>query len=69
MSRCFESFTHEITEDVFEDGGLSFNNPACVAVNERRLLWPENTHPDMFLSIGTSSTPDSSSEDPEVKPS
>lgn len=35
------------------DGGLRSANPAFIADRERRLIWPDVSEPDMFLSLGT----------------
>lgn len=46
------------------DGALYYNNPIRVANQERKLLWPdvESHPPDIILSIGTSCTPESTTE-------
>ncbi|KAF8243740.1 hypothetical protein K440DRAFT_663912 [Wilcoxina mikolae CBS 423.85] len=51
--RFFKPFYHEPTRRLFADGGLTFNNPAHIAETERKILWRQHTHPDIFLSIGT----------------
>lgn len=33
------------------------NNPVRIADSERKILWPDNLVPDLFLSIGTGSSP------------
>ena len=40
---------------LYLDGALYHNNPASVANNERRFLWPDvaENHPDILLSLGT----------------
>lgn len=43
-------------EDRFQDGAVVANNPAVVALQEARLLWPD-TPIDVFVSLGTGSTP------------
>ncbi|CAK1357491.1 hypothetical protein CB0940_07777 [Cercospora beticola] len=35
------------------DGGLRSPNPAFIADRERRLIWPDQLEPDVFLSLGT----------------
>ncbi|KAK4504134.1 hypothetical protein PRZ48_005049 [Zasmidium cellare] len=35
------------------DGGIRSANPAFIADRERRLIWPDVSEPDMFLSLGT----------------
>lgn len=40
----------------FQDGAVTANNPAMVALQEARLLWPE-VQPELLISIGTGDTP------------
>lgn len=47
----FPPFEHDA--QTYLDGGLKCGNPAALADKERRLLWPENEDPDLFLSLGT----------------
>ncbi|KAF2211774.1 hypothetical protein CERZMDRAFT_42792 [Cercospora zeae-maydis SCOH1-5] len=35
------------------DGGIRSPNPAFIADRERRLIWPDQLEPDIFLSLGT----------------
>jgi hypothetical protein len=35
------------------DGGIRCPNPAFIADRERRLVWPDVSEPDIFLSLGT----------------
>ena len=42
--------------DKFQDGAVTANNPAIVALHEARLLWPE-LQPELLVSIGTGNTP------------
>jgi len=51
----FKSFHHAPTNHTFNDGGIKFNNPAALANEERKLIWPESRarDPDILLSIGT----------------
>jgi predicted acylesterase/phospholipase RssA len=52
----FKPYFHTSSHQYFLDGSFYNNNPAKVAQQERRLLWPEvaDRAPDIFLSIGTS---------------
>ena len=43
----------EYDAQTYLDGGLKCGNPAAIADKERRLLWPELSNPDLFLSLGT----------------
>lgn len=47
----FPPFEHDA--QTYLDGGLKCGNPASMADKERRLLWPEISGPDLFLSLGT----------------
>ncbi|KAH9908286.1 hypothetical protein F4778DRAFT_716781 [Xylariomycetidae sp. FL2044] len=51
----FRGFTKPETGQSFVDGAVYHNNPAYVAFEESRLLWPDVSHclPDIILSIGT----------------
>jgi hypothetical protein len=40
----------------FQDGAVTANNPAVVAIQEARLLWPDSPI-EVFVSVGTGSTP------------
>lgn len=42
--------------DKFQDGAVTANNPAVIALQEARLLWPERPI-EVFVSIGSGSTP------------
>jgi hypothetical protein len=52
----FKSFYHRATRRSYLDGAFYNNNPARIAQQERKMLWPDvaDRHPDIFLSIGTS---------------
>ena len=52
----FKAFYHTETQRTYLDGAFYNNNPARVAQQERKILWPDiaNQAPDIFLSIGTS---------------
>jgi hypothetical protein len=43
----------ELDAQTYLDGGQKCANPAALADKERRLLWPELSNPDLFLSLGT----------------
>jgi len=47
----FPPFEHDA--QTYLHGGLKCGNPAAMADKERRLLWPELSSPDLFLSLGT----------------
>jgi patatin-like phospholipase/acyl hydrolase len=47
----FPPFEHDA--QTYQDGGQKCANPAAIADKERRLLWPELSNPDLFLSLGT----------------
>ena len=51
----FRSYYHKPTRQVYEDGGIYYNNPVEIAEAERKTIWPETAleHPDIMLSIGT----------------
>jgi patatin-like phospholipase/acyl hydrolase len=51
----FKPFIKTETGQRFVDGAVYHNNPAYVAFEESRLLWPDVSHclPDIVLSIGT----------------
>ncbi|KAK3934638.1 hypothetical protein QBC46DRAFT_347432 [Diplogelasinospora grovesii] len=51
----FRPFTKKETGQGFVDGAVYHNNPAYVAFEESRLLWPDVRHclPDIILSLGT----------------
>ena len=58
----FKQYHHEVKSSTgtvqntdYWDGGLYFNNPISIAVNERRFLWPDmaESPPDIVLSLGT----------------
>jgi patatin-like phospholipase/acyl hydrolase/energy-coupling factor transporter ATP-binding protein EcfA2 len=53
--RIFKPFGHEASGQIFQDGGIYYNNPIELAVQEKKLIWPEvaETHADIVLSIGT----------------
>jgi patatin-like phospholipase/acyl hydrolase len=52
----FKSFYHQATKRSYLDGAFYNNNPARIAHQESKLLWPDVADhcPDIFLSIGTS---------------
>ncbi|KAF8852713.1 hypothetical protein BDZ45DRAFT_807214 [Acephala macrosclerotiorum] len=60
----FKPFHNLRTSHSYLDGALYYNNPARVAHQERKLLWPDfETHaPDILLSIGSSCAPRSKHE-------
>jgi len=39
----------------FQDGGLTFNNPASVALREAAVLFPDAAEPSLVVSLGTGS--------------
>jgi len=43
----------EYDAQTYLHGGQKCDNPAAIADKERRLLWPELSAPDLFLSLGT----------------
>ena len=51
----FKPFKKLWPPKTYLDGALYHNNPARVAENERKLLWPDvaENPPDIFLSVGT----------------
>ena len=51
----FSAFKHDSSNQVYLDGGIYHNNPIKLADAERKAIWSEDkdTHPDIFLSIGT----------------
>ncbi|KAI1124855.1 hypothetical protein F5Y10DRAFT_284739 [Nemania abortiva] len=55
--RYFKSFHHEASQKTYIDGAVLHNNPVRIADSERKILWPDNQVPDLFLSIGTGSSP------------
>jgi hypothetical protein len=40
----------------FQDGGLTYNNPASIAIRETAALFPAAPEPSLVLSLGTGST-------------
>lgn len=52
----FKAFYHGPTRRSYLDGAFYNNNPARIAEQERKVLWPDiaDSAPDIFLSIGTS---------------
>ncbi|KAM0347532.1 hypothetical protein ACHAP4_011332 [Fusarium culmorum] len=40
----------------FQDGGLTFNNPASIAINEVAALFPDAPEPSIVVSLGTGSS-------------
>jgi patatin-like phospholipase/acyl hydrolase len=52
----FKTFYHPATRRSYFDGAFYNNNPAKIAQQERKVLWPDvaDHAPDIFLSIGTS---------------
>ncbi|KAI0474210.1 hypothetical protein F4859DRAFT_521928 [Xylaria cf. heliscus] len=55
--RYFKSFHHEASQKTYIDGAVLHNNPVRIADSERKSICPENQAPDLFLSIGTGSSP------------
>ncbi|KAI1740057.1 hypothetical protein F4680DRAFT_465847 [Xylaria scruposa] len=55
--RYFKSFHHESSQKTYIDGAVLHNNPVRIADSERKIIWPDNQVPDLFLSIGTGSSP------------
>ncbi|KAJ2991286.1 hypothetical protein NUW58_g2566 [Xylaria curta] len=55
--RYFKSFHHEASQKTYIDGAVLHNNPVRIADSERKIIWPDNQVPDLFLSIGTGSSP------------
>ncbi|KAI0974552.1 hypothetical protein F4678DRAFT_458515 [Xylaria arbuscula] len=51
----FREFSHDLSEQVYLDGGIYHNNPIRIADAELKQMWPqrEHRHPDLLLSIGT----------------
>ncbi|KAI1422633.1 hypothetical protein F5Y12DRAFT_799440 [Xylaria sp. FL1777] len=51
----FKEFSHDLSEQVYLDGGIYHNNPIRIADAEVKQIWPqrEYRHPDLLLSIGT----------------
>ncbi|GIZ36674.1 hypothetical protein CKM354_000014300 [Cercospora kikuchii] len=51
----FREYFHEPTSCTYLDGALYNNNPAQLANDERKLIWPDTakSHPDLLLSVGT----------------
>lgn len=39
----------------FQDGGLTYNNPASIAIRETAVLFPEAPEPSLVVSLGTGS--------------
>jgi hypothetical protein len=58
----FEPYFHKATLRSYVDGALLRNNPVRVLENERRLIWHDETPPDMILSIGTGVKTDTEDE-------
>lgn len=54
-ARIFKPFGHEPSGQIFQDGGIYYNNPIDIAMQEKKLLWPDvaEAHPDIVLSVGT----------------
>lgn len=52
---------YQIGDFRFQDGATTANNPAAIAVQEARLLWPD-TPIDCIVSIGVGSVPVSKRE-------
>ncbi|KAF2725665.1 hypothetical protein K431DRAFT_260515 [Polychaeton citri CBS 116435] len=51
----FRPFVHPITNRTYLDGALLNNNPARLANEERKAIWPDmsDQDPDILLSLGT----------------
>ena len=51
----FKPLYNSRTYQSYMDGGISHNNPAKIAFDECRLLWPDldARHPDILLSLAT----------------
>ncbi|KAH7112381.1 acyl transferase/acyl hydrolase/lysophospholipase [Dactylonectria macrodidyma] len=47
---------------IFQDGGITHNNPACIAVREAVALSPDRTQPSIVVSLGTGSAVDGEGE-------
>ncbi|KAL0253221.1 hypothetical protein SLS55_010193 [Diplodia seriata] len=56
----FKPFEHKGTGQTYLDGALFHNNPICIALRERQLLWPDEPCelPDLILSLGTGMAPE-----------
>lgn len=53
--RIFKPFGHEASGQIFQDGGIYYNNPIELAMEEKGLIWPDSAeaHTDIVLSVGT----------------
>ncbi|KAF7536915.1 hypothetical protein G7054_g4138 [Neopestalotiopsis clavispora] len=51
--RYFKSFHHAPSRKTYIDGAIFHNNPVRLADSERKILWPDHSFPDIFLSLGT----------------
>lgn len=62
----FRSYYHKSTRQIYEDGGLYYNNPVEIADAERKMIWPESAldHPDIVLSIGSGYNPNKNLNNP-----
>ena len=51
----FRPFVHPVTNRTYLDGALLNNNPARLANEERKAIWPDvsDQDPDILLSLGT----------------
>lgn len=55
----FRPLSHEQSQQTLYDGGIYHNNPARIADQERKLVWPKfgEAEPDIMVSIGTAYKP------------
>jgi hypothetical protein len=70
-SHSLRYFTpHEIpSHGMFMDGGISFNNPSPLALQELFRLAPEFRRPDQFVSVGTGVSKKNEKKPPDTKSS
>ncbi|KAK3328585.1 acyl transferase/acyl hydrolase/lysophospholipase [Cercophora scortea] len=54
----FKPFLRPGSPGAYIDGALFHNNPAKIANEERKRLWPETDQPDILLSLGTGKPPE-----------
>ncbi|KAI9893876.1 MAG: hypothetical protein M1814_005429 [Vezdaea aestivalis] len=62
--KYFRQYHHQPTDQIYEDGGLFYNNPISIADSERKAIWPERADrpADIMLSIGTGYNPNDYNE-------
>ncbi|GAB1316405.1 hypothetical protein MFIFM68171_06615 [Madurella fahalii] len=53
----FKPFQRKGSPTAYLDGAFFHNNPVEIANQERKLLWPDYTEPDILLSLGTGKEP------------